>query len=140
MKRITLLIAALLLMVACDETQGSIMQKIQKGDDLITAIETFKRDTGTYPEEIEALVPKYIDSGKFDADYAENLYYAKFKKGKDYPYVYRLRYYLKPNGFFALGAQEVTILTYDPKNTYINGLKRKIIKRIGKWVIHEDRR
>ena len=97
------LVASSVLMVACrgdydiksEEAQSVIQQGIQRGNDIIIAIEGYKTKHGLYPERLEQLVPGFLRVIPVPgSDPGDKYWYRMFPDDVDKPYRYRLAFFV----------------------------------------------
>ena len=102
------LVAGSVLMVACtgnydiksdgtlsEEALSVVRQRIQRGNDIVMAIEAYNNKHGQYPERLEQLVPDFLrvipEPGLEEGD---RYSYRKFPDDADKPYRYELWFFL----------------------------------------------
>jgi hypothetical protein len=51
-----------LTLVSCEPDKSSISEDLQRGDQIVAAVEQYKLDKGRYPDALSALVPQYISA------------------------------------------------------------------------------
>lgn len=102
------LVAGSVLMVACagdyditsggalsEEARSVVRQSIQRGNDIVMAIEAYNNKHGQYPERLEQLVPGFLrvipEPGLREGD---RYSYHKFPDDADKPYRYDLLFFL----------------------------------------------
>jgi hypothetical protein len=111
------------------------VRKIQKrGDVIIAALERFRKDTGSYPDRLDALVPKYLPEIPSTGAVA----YPKFMYSRD---LYKPEK-MEPATYFSLKvdtgvATNFDFIIYVPDRNYRPAMGGRV-ERIGDWAyIHE---
>lgn len=124
------LVVGSVLMVACagdyditsEDALGVIRQRIQRGNDIIIAIEAYNNKHGQYPERLEQLVPGFLrvipEPGLNEGD---RYWYRKSPDDADKPYRYRILFFL-PDPRSAIyhlgGALSMKWAVYNPAQLY----------------------
>ena len=70
MRIVCSIVIGLLLTECSDERQTASGGDFQRGDAIIVALEKYRTDHGTYPDTLDALVPKYLPAVQ-EPDYGE---------------------------------------------------------------------
>ena len=124
------LVAGSVLMVACagdyditsEKVKSVIQQGIQRGNDIVMAIEAYNNKHGQYPERLGQLVPDFLrvipEPGLEEGDWYS---YQKFPDDVDKPYRYHIWFLLpdtRPGIVQLAGARHRHLVTFNPAQLY----------------------
>lgn len=129
------LLAGSVLIVACaggyditsegalsEEALSVVRQSIQRGDDIVMAIEAYNNKHGQYPERLEQLVPDFLrvipETGISAGD---RYWYHKYPDNVDKPYRYRILFFLpdrRPVIMQLAGARSMDWVIFNPAQLY----------------------
>lgn len=124
------LVAGSVLMVACagdyditsEEVKSVIQQGIQRGNDIVMAIDAYNNKHGQYPERLEQMVPDFLrvipEPGLREGD---RYWYRKFPDDVDKPYRYHILFFLpdtRPGIVQLAGARHRDLVTFNPAQLY----------------------
>lgn len=65
-------------------SSGAVAESQRRGNEIIAAIEDFQRDIGEYPEDLQQLVPKYLQSMKPPTAGSRAWGYGVYKNGGEF--------------------------------------------------------
>ena len=111
------------------------LSSIQKGNVLAQAIDRYHEIELSYPDDLAALIPKYISRVPVPDEYFSGFHYMTFGsqdwyKGKP-TYSLSLR---KKTGFSLIWPNSYTYFKYDPENQVVDNQKTDVHFREGDWV------
>lgn len=124
-------------MINCSNSQPideTTMRAIGEGNRIISALEEFNNENGTYPEQLEELVPSFLEDIPETGLRADDGFtYSRVPEefDSDYIYGYRLAFFVSNTRF--LGDRTAEMYLYQPSKEYPSNENTKTIKVVNGW-------